>query len=217
MNKVTKGIVIAIIVIVLILLAPIVLIFTTVAGATYYNKAQDYIAGKTYAKPVMNLHPTRFLTVKGRVDPNLKIVWHIEYGTQNPKCEITTNWLEGVTDGRGRDFAYSVTPEADGYYTLQLPLDKLKPGMCKWAPLALYYDAKTTKGLTYNNINYDIVFVKKASDKIRLPFKVVAYCKHSIDQEKGLDCSNHYLSSSVGFPLTLKSLYVDFIWQKHKQ
>jgi len=210
MNKVTKGIVIAIIVIVLIILAPIVLIFTTVEGATYYNKAKDYIAGKTYAKPIVNPHPTQFLTVTGDIASGVRVQLSIDYGTHNPKCDITTNWLEGVSGPKGHTLYYDVTPDSQGHYKTQIPLDALKPGICRWRSEAIYYQVFSTNSNIKSPPRGAAVFFRN-KDKQNVPYHIIVECRKIGDKAYPLVCSSGYPKGFNGLHLkTSHEFTIDF-------
>jgi len=193
MNKVAKGFLIAIIVIVLIILAPIVLIFTTVAGATYYNKAKDYIAGKTYAKPVVNSHPKEFLTVEGHIKKGLSVKLIVNYETNNPKCDVTTNWLEGVSGAKGYDLVYQLTPNPQGQYEVQLPLDGLVSGECHWRSEAIYYHVFTSHAQLQSQDHYALSIFRSGLHKSTLPFELTVKCKtFSFEKSLVFACDNFY-------------------------
>jgi len=194
MNKVAKGIIITIIVIVLIILAPIVLIFTTVEGATYYNKAKDYIAGKTYAKPVVNPNPKKFLTIKGHIESGLRVRLSVGYITQNPKCDATTNWLEGVSGSRGHLLFYYLKPNAQGNYQIPLPIDGLEPGVCRWRSELIQYHVYTNRKQWQSQEHYAVALYRSGSQKGTLPFVMTAKCWAFGDHKREYACDNFHES-----------------------
>jgi len=192
MNKVTKGFLIAIIVVALIILVPIVLIFTTVEGATYYSKAKDYIAGKTYAKPVKNNHPTNYLVVTGHIPPDMKVILSVGYVANNPKCDVTDNWLEGASGSRGTSLYYPIKTNMQGNYKVVLALDGLLQGTCKWRSELVLYQVFSKDGKLKSSPQYAVGFLRKKPQGGTLPYKIVVECRKFGDQEYPLSCGNVY-------------------------
>lgn len=100
-------------------------------------------------EPQLNPTPKYFLTVKGRIDPavmeNVNLVWSITYASNNRddnKCRNVVNRFEGAIFPLYKDDSFIMQPDARGYYTYKIALDKYVPGYCEWKPLAAGYEYK---------------------------------------------------------------------------
>ena len=132
--------------------------------------------------PAKNPHPKYFLTVKGYVDPamkdQLKLTWTMYYYTTNHQCDKTYNWFEGVSGERQIFKHFKVTPDARGYYQLKLPIDAVKPGVCRWKTGGAWYSFK------YNNLknsgDADTSFAfGKAGKKQTPPIRQTLICQNT--------------------------------------
>jgi len=107
---------------------------------------------------VLNPSPNYFMTVKGHIDPALvdriNLKWVVTYRNDNPKCQLTTSWIEGADADRNQSVSYKPTLSEKGDFKLQLPLDLYQPGYCKWVLQDISYSLKgLSDDFTYLNPN----------------------------------------------------------------
>lgn len=93
---------------------------------------------------VINPHPQYFMTVQGHIDPQLnnqvKLVLFADYSTTNDSCKYVINWFEGVSSPRPIDKVIHVSPDINGYYKYQIPMDYYFPGFCGWEFDSIHYN-----------------------------------------------------------------------------
>ena len=151
--------------------------------------------------PHLNPKPQYFMTVKGYIDPAVKdqvqLTWIMRYYSNNPNCEITVNWLEGVSVPRERDDVAHVTPNSTGHYQYQFALDKYNTGFCEWRVIALDY--KTNAQVSLDDAYTAVFFSKHAK-----PFKNTTGTEIWKCTQK--NCSS---ISLVGYPNYDKSISIN--------
>jgi hypothetical protein len=100
-------------------------------------------------KAVLNPTPHYFITYKGFIDPSLnhlvKLTILTVYNTTHPDCEIDTNQLAGVSVPREQLLYTYVTPDANGRFSYQVPLDKYLTGYCNWVVSWTNYNDQSIK------------------------------------------------------------------------
>ena len=107
-------------------------------------------------QPIEKKNPKFYFTVKGYIDPKLKnkvsTVWTAKYFTKNPKCKVIINSFEGVDSALYKSFNYLPAIDKTGNFKLTIPIDRFKPGICKWAIYQVGYVMKT-KYQTFDGAN----------------------------------------------------------------
>ena len=84
--------------------------------------------------------PTRFLEIRGALDPGIALRLFVEYQTSAKACRLELNRLEGVESDRifRREVSVEVTPAG---YLARAPLDLVPPGECGWRAWGVEYVA----------------------------------------------------------------------------
>ena len=127
--------------------------------------------------PVLNKHPKYYFTVKGYIDPKLKgfikTEWKVEYVAFFPKCDNTSNTLEGYGIPINKIFIYKPKPDKNGNFVLKIAMDKYQPGMCEWNVIAIDYIVKT-RHQTISNRGTGFGF--RRADKFPTKVKQVFLC-----------------------------------------
>ena len=87
-------------------------------------------------RPVLNPHPKYFVTIKGNIQPHMPypvaLFFRATYSANNPACEETTNWLEGIKGMPAKNHYYYIKPNKQGNYKIHIPIDKYVLGHCQW-------------------------------------------------------------------------------------
>lgn len=76
----------------------------------------------------MNPHPTKFITISGKIDPRLSGEFQVVYQTTNEECQVVVNRFEGVFDPREKNDSYKILSDHQGNYSVRLPIDKVQLG-----------------------------------------------------------------------------------------
>lgn len=101
-------------------------------------------------KPELNSMPKYFLKVSGTVTwvntPSIVTL----YSTRNPKCMYMENDIEGVSSNRYIEVVNKVQVNKENRYSLEIPLDKYKPGYCEWQISVVGYTIYPTQ-LSYDS------------------------------------------------------------------
>ncbi len=94
-----------------------------------------------HEQPVLNPAPKHFLTLKGRIDPQLKGKIHLQfvqsYVAMNKDCMQYINRFEGVLGHPVKDIVFTPKLDERGNYSLLIPLDKYVYGRCHWQSSSL--------------------------------------------------------------------------------
>jgi hypothetical protein len=92
-------------------------------------------------QPRLNPRPKYFFTVQGYVAPELRkyvdIKWQAIYVGSDKRCDYVVNSFEGINGSRFAEINYHPIPDANGHYTIHIPLDAYLPGYCKWTVFEL--------------------------------------------------------------------------------
>ena len=91
--------------------------------------------------PRRNPRPERFVTVSGRIDPDLRLGLSVVYVTTRGACARISDRSTGVTSARRVQLTYDV-PSADGSYRFDVPLDAVRPAECGWTAAHVEYVAR---------------------------------------------------------------------------
>jgi hypothetical protein len=91
-------------------------------------------------------------------------VWQSTFYTNNPKCEVTVNRLEGVSVPRQIKIAQNIQANKAGDFNYKVVLDRYEPGYCGWILETIGYSMNYKKqaidsiilGYFSNNKNSDI-------------------------------------------------------------
>ncbi len=123
----------------------LILVFFKV-GFWIHHKYNDII-------PWQNSKPNYYLTVKGKIDPTLKnkvsIQFNDEFYTNNKACQHIDNIfdaMEGIRLRYKTQNHYKILPDAQGNFTLQIPIDRYANRRCHWEisniSYSIYYNGK---------------------------------------------------------------------------
>ena len=157
-------------------------------------------------QPVINPHPKHFITITGKIDPRLSSAIIAIYETENEKCFIVTNALEGANYPRQTQFIYPIKTKNHAY-SLKLPVDKLLADRCKWILNGFFYRAQ------YNNLS-DKSFIfafNKKNVSLKKKYHANVTCKiNKLESKSYLDCSPalnyHFLLPKNAKDITINSV-----------
>jgi hypothetical protein len=178
-----------------------------VAAAGYgYHAFEQYRMA-----PQLNLHPSKFMVIHGKISPKYKHVnLYLSYQTNNPACQVTVNFFEGVFDNRYTPFTYNLKPNAQGEYAVKLPTDKVLPGYCRWGVNGLSYGLISRSGLS----RAASIAVIDKEPKAKLPRFIVS-CQHDVWNGKAyLLCTKGRNQKYFAIPIGSKETIVDFKYMK---
>ena len=91
-------------------------------------------------KPILkNIKNNYNFFIAGKITPNLtgkiKLKWYAKYATYNPKCARASNvyaQFEGGVFPQQSITSKDLTVDKNNSFRVKIPLDKYKPGLCKW-------------------------------------------------------------------------------------
>ena len=111
----------------------IIMLTLAIVGCDYYENILD-----EYYKPELIDNPQYNVTIKGRIDPSIKLSITTLYATTSKSCRKTVNWLKGAKSNRSHRFLHPVSTN-NGYYEVHIQYEKLKPGKCNWKISSIEY------------------------------------------------------------------------------
>jgi hypothetical protein len=178
-----------------------------VAAAGYgYHAFEQYRMA-----PQLNLHPSKFMVIHGKISPKYsKVKLHISYQSNNPSCQVTINWFEGVYANSSKWFTYNIDSKKDGSYSLKVPMDKLQKGYCDWGTSILSYYIQTTPGMSARN-GIDALYDKPKTK----PPKLNVVCQHDVwDHKPYLMCTDDTNQKSFSVSINNPTLELNFKYMK---
>ena len=115
----------------------------TACGAPADIKQKNKHRTRGKYRPITNSKPHYFITLSGKIAPKLQgkqipFSFKMTYYTMNPKCNITTNWFEGVESAQTQQFTYDIDIKKKNY-ELKIALNRYQPGFCQWAIRKMSY------------------------------------------------------------------------------
>ncbi len=110
-------------------------------------------------KPILkNIKNNYNFFIAGKITPNLagkiKLKWYAKYATYNPKCARASNvytQFEGGAFPQQSITPYEMLIDKNYSFSVQIPLDKYKPGLCQW----------NIKEIDYSINNSPLYFIAK--------------------------------------------------------
>ncbi len=94
---------------------------------------------ETLKLPVAKEHSHYRVVIAGTIKhTHLQLYLRATYAAYNHKCNITTNWIEGIKSRRTKQIIY----QADGVYQITIPIDKYILGRCDWKISAIDFKIK---------------------------------------------------------------------------
>jgi len=186
----------------LIVIVILIVAVALLVGIVFFKHARE----KHRYLPILNLHPKNFITISGKIDPRLNGAIIAIYETENEKCFIVTNVLEGANYPRQTQFIYPIKTK-NHTYSLKLPVDKLLAGQCKWMLNGFFYRAQ------YNNLS-DKSFIfafNKKNVSLKKKYHANVTCKiNKLESKSYLDCSPalnyHFLLPKNSKNITINSV-----------
>lgn len=107
-------------------------------------------------QPHLNPNPQYYMVIKGHVAPELvgkvQLKWRATYSSTIKACDKTYNWFEGVDGWRWVTDYFTARVDERGDYLVKIPLDKYRPGFCRWQIASVDDEAGTNfDGMTIAN------------------------------------------------------------------
>jgi hypothetical protein len=81
--------------------------------------------------PQQNPLPTKFLLIRGTIDPSLTIHFNIAWQAENPQCQYTVSRLAGAYAQYSAGGPLAIARDG-AVFSARVPIDGVLPGRCKW-------------------------------------------------------------------------------------
>ena len=108
-------------------------------------EAKDTVPTRSEA-PVANAHPTKFVRVRGHIDPSLSMLIATQYASSSPQCRRTMNWIEGVVSPVIA-WHHEAVHRLGDQYEATVAFDGYEPGRCDWYPLLIGFLIRRQDGV----------------------------------------------------------------------
>ncbi len=185
----------------------VVLIVIGVGYLVYKHHQAKYL-------PESNLHPSKFITIWGGLDPRLSGEFQVIYQTTNKKCQVVVNRFEGVFSPREKTFNFPIKPDDKSVYVSNILLNQLKPGFCKWSAIGIDYHVML-QGKHLDD-SKDLMTFQKGSP-VKSEYHEDFRCfVNKFENNSFLDC--HRANSNFGnLPNQVNKLKVNFIFSEKRE